>query len=478
MKEIKKDMASIKALNQDRTINAMVASISTYINTYSYYSDEVYSTDTKTAKTIHFSAETNLLNQKLDPAVNALVLQVNKMVDQNINSDKMQNRFNDVALLILMIIILVLSILFGRILIRSIITPLKTLQAQLDEIAHGEGDLTKEIEVKTKDELGILANTFNLFLQTMRLLIGEVRTGAERVTESSNTLNQTSREIIAGTQSMNQSVQEAAVGSETQSEMASQSANAVSEMAIGVSQIAENATDVSMQASEATTMAEEGQEALTQLIEQVKTINHGVDESVKSIEALDHYSNSISKILSFIQEISEQTNLLALNAAIEAARAGESGKGFAVVAEEIRSLAEDSTQSSKQVADLIQQIAKETKDTVLNIKNVQKRVEEGNSFVSLTQAKFIEIMNSFETITYRIQEISATSEELSAGSEEISATVQEMAELSEKASGYMKEVSQYSTQHLESLAHVQKDSIELTQLSKNLDQLVGQFVLE
>jgi methyl-accepting chemotaxis protein len=259
MKEIKKDMALIKALNQDQRINSMIASISTYINTYSYYSDEVYGTDTNTAKTIHFSAETNLLNQKLEPAVNALVSLVNKIVGENINSNKIQNQINDSALFVLLIIILLISILFGRVLIRSIIAPITTLQNQLEEMAHGEGDLTKEIEVKTKDELGTLANTFNLFLQTMRLLIGEVRTGAERVTHSSHTLNQTSREIISGTQSMNQSVQEAATGSEAQSEMANQSANAVSEMAIGVSRIAENATDVSMQASEATTMAEEGQ---------------------------------------------------------------------------------------------------------------------------------------------------------------------------------------------------------------------------
>jgi methyl-accepting chemotaxis protein len=285
-------------------------------------------------------------------------------------------------------------------------------------------------------------------------------------------------EIIAGTQSMNQSVQEAAVGSATQSEMASQSAMAVSEMAIGVSQIAENATDVTMQASEATTMAEEGQAALSSLIEQVKTINQSVDDSVKSIETLDEYSTSISKILSFIQEISEQTNLLALNAAIEAARAGEAGKGFAVVAEEIRSLAEDSSQSSKQIGEFIEQIARETKGTVLSIKNVQSRVEEGNRFVALTQAKFNEIMKAFENITSSIQEISATSEELSAGSEEISATVQEMAELAERASEYMAEVSHHSAQHLESLANVQKDSVALTKLSNNLDQLVGQFVLE
>lgn len=478
LNQIKKDLAKIIALSPDQAIRSKAQKLSTYLTTYSYYCKEVYGTDKQSATLIHFSAVTKLLNDKLDPALNDLVSQVNKMVDTNVNSYKMQNQVNAVALLVLLIVILVLSIIVGRTLIRSIIKPLDTLQTQLNEIANGEGDLTKEIEVKTHDELGRLAVTFNLFLNTMRVLIGEVRTGAERVTQSSNTLNTTSMEIIDGTESMNQSVQEAAAGSATQSEMASQSAMAVSEMAIGVSRIAENATDVSMQASEATKMAEEGQEALTSLIEQVKTINESVDESVKSIETLDDYSSSISKILSFIQEISEQTNLLALNAAIEAARAGEAGKGFAVVAEEIRSLAEDSSQSSKQIGDFIEQIANETKGTVLSIKNVQSRVEEGNRFVALTQAKFNEIMKAFETITSSIQEISATSEELSAGSEEISATVQEMAELAERASEYMAEVSHHSAQHLESLAHVQKDSVALTKLSKNLDQLVGQFVLE
>lgn len=478
MKQINQDIASINKLNANPLVNSKVATISTFIKTYSYYSDEVYSTDLQTAKTIHFEAERNLRKQKLNPAIDSLVTEVNKQVNRNISAYHNSITINDSVLGILLVVILLVSIVAGRFLIQSILTPLRMLQTQLDEIANGQGDLTKEIHVKSKDELGHLATSFNQFLHMLRVLIREVRTGSEQVNQSSLTLNQTAMEISAGTESMNQSVQEAAAGAETQSEMADQSSNAVNEMAVGVSQIAEHAADVSMQASEAATMAEEGQKTLDQLVLQVETISASVVESVQGIEALDQHSINISKILKFIQEISEQTNLLALNAAIEAARAGEAGRGFSVVADEIRSLAEESSQSSNQIATIIQEISVGTKETVAKFKHVQERVQEGSSFVAVTQEKFQEIIKAFESITYRIQEISATSEELSAGSEEISATVQEMAELSFRASDYMKEVANHSAHHLERLSEVRRDSGGLTNLSKNLTQLVGQFVLD
>ncbi|WP_442857403.1 methyl-accepting chemotaxis protein [Bacillus sp. FJAT-42315] len=254
-----------------------------------------------------------------------------------------------------------------------------------------------------------------------------------------------------------------------------ETARAMEEISLGVQRVAESSADVSEMSVQATKEAQQGREMLENVISQMNSIRASVQDGVSEIKNLNEHSAEIGQIISVITQISEQTNLLALNAAIEAARAGEHGKGFAVVAEEVRKLAEESKQSSDQIASLITTMQQATTRSASVIEKSETEVESGIQLTVEAGEAFMHILHSVEQVAAQIQEVSATAEEMSASSEEVTASVGEMADISREAANATSEVVRLSEQQLQSSKDNTKAIEQLSKLALELQQSVHRF---
>ena len=327
---------------------------------------------------------------------------------------------------------------------------------ELEEAAKKleKGILDVEIKFESQDELGILANSFRntcSFLKTIVLdineilgqlsdgnfnvnssrlehYIGDFSTTKDSIQKIIESLNYTFFEIKEATVQVKGGAEQVAETSQTISEGATEQASAIEELTASLGEVNEKVQNSVKHAKETNVITSE-------LGVQIEESNEKMNEMVKAMEEIDNSSRNIREIINTIASISEQTNLLALNAAIEAARAGESGKGFAVVAEEVRKLAEESSQAVKDTAELIESSIKSVEKgkiiadtTAVSLKEAVKKTEEAVKLVdnisniSEVQAVSINQINGgIDQIADVVQSNSAIAEESAAASEELSA---------------------------------------------------------
>lgn len=375
------------------------------------------------------------------------------------------------ALLITGIIAVVISILF----IRTIVRPIHAINNQLKDIADGEGDLTKELKVKSSDEIGELAGSFNRMIMKLREMIQQISLTSEQVAASSEELTASTEQTSQATTQIASSIQEIATGAESQGIGASESSKAMQGMADNVQQIATMTSTVSEAADETSKEANQGNDSLKRVINQMNHINSTVENTASVIKSLEERSHEIGEITEVITGIADQTNLLALNAAIEAARAGENGRGFAVVADEVRKLAEQSKSSADQITGLINQIQDDTSNAVIVMNKGTEEVTVGMEVVKETGEGFQRILTSIENVAGQIQEVSAITEEVAASTEQINATIEDMADIANTSSSNTQNVAAASEEQMASMQEISNSASSLSNMAEDLQELVGRF---
>ncbi|WP_235828133.1 methyl-accepting chemotaxis protein [Brevibacillus migulae] len=375
------------------------------------------------------------------------------------------------------LIVLVIAVLSGAFLVylitRSINKPLDMLIGAAERIS--EGDLTRRIELKTNDELGKLGVSFNKMADSLGLLISEVSHSANQLAASSEQLTASAEQTGKATEHITYTVQEVAQGTEHQMHSVEQSAKAINEMSAGIQLIAANAHSVSSTAVQASESSVEGGQVIQTAIQQMHSISGTVDGLAHVVKELGERSQAIGEIVNVITTVAQQTNLLALNAAIEAARAGEHGRGFAVVADEVRKLAEQSSRSAQQIAELIATIQNETSRAVQSMETATKEVSAGIGVVNTAGESFKQIGRSVSEVTKQIQEVSQSAQQISAGSAQVVQSIDRISEVTASAVSGIQNVSATTEEQLASMEEITSSANALSNMAEELQALVGRF---
>ncbi|MDR4481000.1 MAG: methyl-accepting chemotaxis protein [Nitrospira sp.] len=274
----------------------------------------------------------------------------------------------------------------------------------------GKGDLTKRGEV-TADVFGNLADGFNLMIARFGQLLKQVREAADRVNKSAGTLRDSAGHM-SGT-------------ARTQAEESVRTLGAVEQLAAGMRQVATTAGASSDSAKQVLSATERGNVAVQETVRDMQSIRSSVQRMSKQVKGLGDRSLEISQIVSTIRDIANQTNLLALNAAIEAAGAGEAGARFAVVADQVRKLAESSTQATREIADLVKVIQTETQDAVVAMEHETQAVEAGSASALRTGDVFAEISDIAKRSSELAQNIASAASEQTASTEKVGRAIKE-----------------------------------------------------
>ncbi|WP_426551537.1 methyl-accepting chemotaxis protein [Bacillus pumilus] len=399
-----------------------------------------------------------------------------KQRDQKINQLNQDSNQLLFTLILVSAVIIVGFLLIGTRFVYRMTKPIVSVTNAARRMA--DGDLTlEEIEVTSKNEIGQLGTAFNQMTKHLRQLILQVQHGSRQLADSAAQFEETIHQTISASEQTSSSIEQVSEASREQSDAVGKVASAIQEVSTGMQNAAEHTSDVSGHSISVTEKAEEGATLIQQFVKQMSSIKASVNEHHSTMAHVQAQFTGIEDLLGHIHAIADQTNLLALNAAIEAARAGEHGRGFAVVADEVRKLAEESSQLTDQISQLLANVNKDTEKSSHSMTKVEQDVAEGVKVSQLSEQSFHEILESIRDISMKAEELSATAEEISASTEEISQTVEVIEEGAKRNSEETEYMSAAVEESLAANEEMQAAAEDLKTLSQSLKTSISSFTI-
>jgi methyl-accepting chemotaxis protein len=340
---------------------------------------------------------------------------------------------------------LLVGIIAAVLITRQITGPLRDTLAVVDRIASG--DLSQDVKVTRRDELGVLQQGIARMGVTLRDLISGIRDGVTQIASAAEELSAVTEQTSAGVNS--------------QKIETDQVATAMHEMTATVQEVARNAEQASQAAAAADGEAREGDKVVGEAIAQIERLASEVVRSTEAMNVLQQESDKIGSVMDVIKAVAEQTNLLALNAAIEAARAGEAGRGFAVVADEVRGLAQRTQKSTEEIEGLVAGLQNGTQQVAAVMNNSRTLTDSSVALTRKAGASLENITRTVSNIQSMNQQIAAAAEQQSAVAEEISRSIINVRDVSEQTAAASDETA--------------ASSVELARLGNQLQAMVSHF---
>ncbi|NOH98968.1 methyl-accepting chemotaxis protein [Vibrio sp. 99-70-13A1] len=402
-------------------------------NNITIYSNKVSDQVIPVYHTVEFSGQTWQLNGYIDTT----------LIEQNTDS---LNQMITLALIVCGLIFIAISI----VLLSIAFKPLLNLKAVVADLSQGNGDLTQRLEVVSKDEIGQISTSINLFIEKLQSMFMEVLDSSAQIDAAISQLSQQSKSNVSTLNSHTVETEQAIA--------------AIEEMSATASSIAESSNDAAKLTELTSSNASDSKDTVTNAVSSVSSLMDQVASMSLTISTMNDDTKQISSVLQVIGDIAEQTNLLALNAAIEAARAGEQGRGFAVVADEVRALAARTQQSTSQINEMLAKLHKTTDNVVSEMATTQTSCEQ-------TAEKTNQVMSSLNVVTGSVVEINdlntlmaTAAEQQSQVTSEVTRNMAAIQEMIQKLNANASETTSVSD--------------ELRATSSNLSDVVGRFKVQ
>ncbi len=399
------------------------------------------------------------------------------LMEERVAANNREVTTTNLSILFGSLLLIAATLLLGTWLSRNISLPIKRLSQLADAVA--DGDLrAAPVAIGNRDEIGALAVAFAKMRSGLEGMIRQVEHASRRLALNAEELQAGAGQTTKATDHIAQSIQHVAEASERQLHGSQSIAGSMEEVAAGIERIAHSATIMEEAASQTVLVVDLGGSLLEQTRRDVDAVDRIVCHAGAFMEKLQTSVQQIGQLADLIGSIASQTNLLALNAAIEAARAGEHGRGFAVVADEVRTLATQAEEASKQVARAIGAVRRETDEASSMILAGREEIEKGVASAASTGKQFEMIREAMREVAGQIQDITVSCERISVGTKQVAVLTSDSARQAVDAAALSQSVSAAAEQQLASMEEMTASAISLHDVAGELRSHTARFTTE